>query len=268
MILSLATNAILSLTVSLLLLQQSEWTRAGQAEASATEPTPTDEAPEIKSELGPRHQLTYEEWVDILAREAQAIAATSPERLSVLAGDSIALWFPPELLPPETTWLNQGISGETTEGLYKRLKLLDDTNPDAIFIIIGINDLIRGFEDNAILDNYWQIIRDIRQHHPNTEIVVQSILPHSSENATWEGRDRLLEIPNDRIRELNRELEQLATAEGAKYLHLFPLFTDDEGNLDLDFTTDGLHLNERGYLVWRSALQLYREIELANAPLD
>ncbi|MDY6936275.1 MAG: SGNH/GDSL hydrolase family protein [Cyanobacteriota bacterium] len=266
-ILSLATNAVLSLTVSLLLLQHSEWTSVGQAEASVTEQT-SDSPEEVESELGPRHQLTYEEWVEILEREAQAIATAPPERLSVLAGDSIALWFPAELLPSDTTWLNQGISGETTDGLFERLKLLDDTNPEAIFVSIGINDLIRGVEDEVLLDNYWRIIRDLREHHPDAQIIVHSILPHSGENATWEGRDRLLELSNDRIRELNRELEQLAEAEGAKYLNLSPLLTDENGNLDLDFTTDGLHLNEQGYLVWRSALQLYRDLELANAPIE
>lgn len=257
---SLATNVILSLTVSLLLFRNYDWRGAVEAEAAPTSAEVS--ATPVKAVTGERKKLSYEEWVEVLGQEAKAVAATSPERLTILAGDSISLWFPPELLPPGTTWLNQGISGEVSDGLYKRLKLWDDLKPDAVFVMIGINDLLRGIDDGTILDNHWRIVRDLREHHPEATVVVQSILPHGGEEATWEGRDRLLDIPNDRIRELNRELQDLAEAEGAKYLDLFSLFADDQGNLRSELSTDGLHLNEQGYWVWRSALQVYDRLEL------
>ncbi|HIK33462.1 MAG TPA: GDSL family lipase [Oscillatoriales cyanobacterium M59_W2019_021] len=256
--LSLATNAILSVTVSLLLFRNYDWQGAMEAEAAAT----SDLSVSPVKAVGERQKLSYEEWVEVLGQEAQAMAETDPERLTILAGDSISLWFPPELLPPGTTWLNQGISGEVSDGLYRRLKLWDDLDPDAVFVMIGINDLLRGTDDGTILDNYWRIVRDIREHHPEAKVVIQSILPHGGEEATWEGRDRLLEIPNDRIQDLNRELKSLADAEGAKYLDLFSLFADENGKLHPELTTDGLHLNERGYWVWRSALQVYDRLEL------
>jgi len=89
-------------------------------------------------------------------------------------------------------------------------------------------------------------------------------LPHSGEQATWEGRDRLLAIPNSRIREINRRLGEIANTENALYLDLYPMFSDAEGNLQTELSTDGLHLNEQGYLVWRSALQLFGQIQLKN----
>jgi len=48
------------------------------------------------------------------------------------------------------------------------------------------------------------------------------------------------------------------------YLDLYPMFSDAEGNLQTELSTDGLHLNEQGYLVWRSALQLFGQIQLKN----
>jgi lysophospholipase L1-like esterase len=258
--LSLATNALLSVTVSLLLFRNYDWRGAMEAEAASTNADVS--VTPVKAVAGERKKLSYEEWVEVLGQEAKAVAATSPERLTILAGDSISLWFPPELLPPGTTWLNQGISGEVSDGLFRRLKLWDDLKPDAVFVMIGINDLLRGTDDQTVLDNYSQILRDIREHHPDATVVVQSILPHGGEEATWEGRDRLLEVPNDRIRELNRELQNLADTEGAKYLDLFSLFTNDQGNLRSELSTDGLHLNEQGYWVWRSALQVYDRLEL------
>ena len=46
------------------------------------------------------------------------------------------------------------------------------------------------------------------------------------------------------------------------YLNLHPLFTDQQGNLRSNFTTDGLHLSPPGYLVWRTALQMYTNQQL------
>ncbi|MGL5196471.1 MAG: SGNH/GDSL hydrolase family protein [Chroococcales cyanobacterium] len=264
-LLSLATNGILMLTVLLLIVRAEslssnlqELSELQGNDASAIENASGSETPSVtEPQLGPRHQWNYEQWLAQLQREAEAIAANPPERLGVLAGDSISLWFPPELLPPQRTWLNQGISGEVSSGLLKRLPLFDNTNPEVIFVMIGINDLIRGISPEEVVENQQAIVRDLVWVHPNARIVVQSILPHSGAGATWEGRDRLLNIPNDRIRDINRQLAAIASAEGVEFLNLYPLFADSQGNLRLDLTTDGVHLNEQGYLVWRTALMVF-----------
>ncbi len=266
---SLVSNGVLMLTVVLLLTRGQPLSESSQASALVTNNTlETDSLSDVDPisnpppQLGRRHQWTYQEWLEQLEREAQAVAMNAPKRLTVLAGDSLSLWFPPDLLPKERTWLNQGISGETSAGLLRRLKTLDITQPETIFIMIGINDLIRGVDDKTLLNNYREIVRDLRWVHPNTQIVVQSILPHSAEKASWEGRDRLLGIPNHRIRNLNRELEAIAIAEGALYLNLHPLFTNEKGQLRPELSTDGLHLNEKGYLVWKSGIQLFSQMKL------
>ena len=230
---------------------------------TSPEPISLNNSPQIATpDLGRRHQLTYQQWVDILTQEAKVAADQRPPHLTVLVGDSLSLWFPPELLPEGKNWLNQGISGETSNGLLKRLNIFDRTQPEVIFVMIGINDLIRGVSDRVILDNQRQIINYLRNKHPTAQIVVQSILPHGAEEATWKGREKLLTVANSRIPELNQQLQSICTKKGVKYLDLYPLFTNKQGNLRREFTTDGLHLSPEGYLVWRSALQIYSEIEL------
>lgn len=208
-------------------------------------------------QIGERHQLTYDEWLMILAQEARVIVEQSPDRLSILVGDSISLWFPPEVLPIDGFWLNQGISGETSDGLLNRLDLFAATQPDRIFVMIGINDLMGGIPPGRVLANQQAIIQTLKQNHPDAEIIIQSILPHSGNQATWEGRDRLLQISNTQIQSINQELEAIAQAEGVSYLDLYSLFTDHRGRLNQHLTTDGLHLSNQGYWVWRSALQMY-----------
>lgn len=215
-------------------------------------------------ELGPRHKLSYQQWLDILKQEARVAAEKHPRNLTILAGDSLSLWFPPDLLPEDRNWLNQGISGETSDGLLKRLDVFDSTKPEIILVMIGINDLIRGVGDEEILANQKQIIRYLRRTHPDTKIMLQSILPHGADEATWEGRDKLLAIPNSRIRKLNQELQTIANQQSIQYLNLYPLFANKQGNMRREFSTDGLHLNPQGYTVWRTALQIYSNKELAS----
>lgn len=210
----------------------------------------------------PRHKWSYDEWVSQLEREANAVSSTSPDDLSILLGDSISLWFPHDLLPTETTWLNQGISGEGSVGLLQRLDLIAATSPDIIYLMIGINDLLRDVGDDTLLANQQQIIQDLKVMHPDATIVVQTILPHASDRITWEGKSQLLAISNDRIQDLNRRLAIIAQNEDVEYLDLQPMFSDADGNLRVDLTTDGLHLNDNGYRVWASALQMHRTISL------
>jgi len=263
--LSLLTNLVLMLAVILLIWRQQKITPVVATTAIPNPPEPVNlnwKNQYVPPELGPRHQLSYPQWLDMLKQEAKITADKNPQRLTILAGDSLSLWFPPELLPEDRNWLNQGISGEVSNGLLQRLDFFDRTQPDMILVMVGINDLIRGLDDQEILTNYRQIISYLRRKHPQAEIVIQSILPHGAGGTTWEGKEKLLAIPNSRIRKLNQELNNIATKKGARYLNLHPLFTDQQGNLRSNFTTDGLHLSPPGYLVWRTALQMYTNQQL------
>lgn len=190
-------------------------------------------------------QPTYEQWKRLLALEARAVAAgQGSNRLSAIVGDSLSLWIPPDRLPQDRLWLNQGISGDTTEGILNRLSALAQTRPDTIYLMAGINDLKLGKSDREILANLHQIVRRLRQDHPQARVIVQSILP-----TRWDS------ISNHRIRTLNRQIAAIARREGAGYLDLHAQFSDELGSLDAHLTTDGLHLNPSGYAVWQNALQ-------------
>ncbi|MEA5579426.1 SGNH/GDSL hydrolase family protein [Anabaena sp. UHCC 0451] len=260
----LVTNSILMLAIILLIWRQQKLTTvfATSTPSEAAKLNPQNQA--FVPELGPRHKLSYQQWLDILKQEARVAAEKQPRNLTILAGDSLSLWFPPDLLPEDRNWLNQGISGETSDGLLKRLDVFDSTKPEIILVMIGINDLIRGVGDEEILANQKQIIRYLRRTHPDTKIMLQSILPHGAEQSTWEGRDKLLAIPNSRIRKLNQELQTIANQQSIQYLDLYPLFANKEGDMRREFSTDGLHLNPQGYTVWRTVLQIYSNKELAS----
>ena len=265
-VLSLVMNGLLFLTVLLVMREKPEVREhrssvLPQANASVSESVLGKDLGVIP-QLGDQHRLNYQQWISLLRREAEVLAAKNPDHVTVLLGDSITLWFPQELLPGQKTWVNQGLSGQSSAGLLERLDLLDSLQPEVIYIMVGINDLVWGKQDKTLLSSYEGIIHYLKRVHPQAKIVVQSILPHGAEHSTWEGRDRLLVLPNSRIRAVNQELNAIATAYNVHFLDLYPLFANGEGNLRTDLTTDGIHLNHAGYLVWRTAIALFDQVEL------
>lgn len=190
------------------------------------------------------HQPTYEEWVNLLRHEANAVSTgQGSSRLTVLLGDSLAMWFPPEHMSADRFWLNQGISGDTTRGVLKRLSLFNHVRPEAIHVMAGINDLRQGASDAEVLNNLRQIMWHLRRTHPEAHIYIYSILP-----------TRLDSLSNTRIRRLNETIAAITRQEDVTFLDLQPTFADETGKLRRMLTTDGLHLSETGYEMWQMAM--------------
>ncbi|MBE7382592.1 MAG: lysophospholipase [Leptolyngbya sp. SIO1E4] len=189
-------------------------------------------------------QPTYQDWLRLLAREAEAAAAgQGNNRLEIVLGDSFGLWLPPDTLPRDRLWLNQSISGDTTAGILRRLSNFSRARPMTIHLMAGANDLKNGVPEAETVNNLHLMVQRLRRQHPQAQIVVYSVLP-----TRWAA------IGNDRVRSLNTQIAALATQPAVEYRDLHGQFRDQQGNLRADLTTDGLHLNARGYALWQRAI--------------
>ncbi|MEM1292734.1 MAG: GDSL-type esterase/lipase family protein [Cyanobacteria bacterium P01_H01_bin.162] len=189
-------------------------------------------------------QPTYQDWQRLLAQEARAIAGgQGSNRLEVVVGDSFGLWLPPDMLPRDRLWLNQSISGDTTAGILQRISTFANTRATTIHLMAGANDLKNGVPEAQIAYNLRQTVRQLRQQHPQAQIVVYSVLP-----------TRRAEISNDRVRSLNARLATISQQDRVEFRNVHPRFQDEQGHLRPDLTTDGLHLNAQGYAVWQRAM--------------
>jgi len=64
---------------------------------------------------------------------------------------------------PDVTLVNASISGETTHGALKRLpSVIERHQPDAVFVELGGNDGLRGFQITTVRDNLKQIIDQLQ----------------------------------------------------------------------------------------------------------
>jgi lysophospholipase L1-like esterase len=147
---------------------------------------------------------------------------------------------------------NRGIRADRTDGVLNRLDEIVSSLPGKVFIMIGVNDLIRKRDISVIISNYDNILKLIQKKSPQTKIFVQSVLPVNTDI-----RHRLSrEVNNDIIR-LNANLKEMCTQYGINYIDLFPLFADEKNKLKKEYTIDGLHPNGKGYMVWKSGIEIY-----------
>ncbi len=142
---------------------------------------------------------------------------------------------------------NRGIGGDNTEGVLARLSEICESTPEKVFINLGTNDLAFRRNTSEILTTYSAILDQLKTSSPNTKIYVQSVLPTNNDP----------ERNNDSIIALNKKLETLAAMKSANYIHLYDHFLDEVGNLNAQFSFDGLHLKGEGYLLWKKLIEKY-----------
>ena len=145
--------------------------------------------------------------------------------------------------------LNRGIPGDMTIGILERLPAITKLKPSKIFLLIGVNDLI-SHQPDYILSNYKKILNRLQTASPSTKVYIQSILPVNNSV-------RKTSVFNKDINTINEGLQLLAKDFQLEYIDLHSFFKNEDGNLKIQYTNDGIHLNGAAYLVWKNVLDEY-----------
>lgn len=148
---------------------------------------------------------------------------------------------------------NRGISGDTTFGILERLDEVTEGKPSKVFLLIGINDISRSFPDDIILRNYKKIISRIHEESPETNVYIQTILPVNKSFDVYKRHYN----KDEHILYINDQLRKMADTMEVTLIDIYPEFLDKHNRLDAEYTDEGLHLNEKGYLKWAKILKPY-----------
>lgn len=169
----------------------------------------------------------------------------------VFLGNSITFgvdWYELLQLPQAR---NRGISGDMTFGVLERLQEVIDGKPAKLFILIGVNDVLRNVPDSYILRNYEKIVSRVQKGSPKTQIYIQSILPV---NESFPQHKSIIQ-KGGRIVAVNQGLKQIAEKYKVTYIDLHSAFKNADGILIKELTYDGLHLTIEGYQRWKEVLE-------------
>ncbi|MGN0623044.1 MAG: GDSL-type esterase/lipase family protein [Oscillospiraceae bacterium] len=117
-----------------------------------------------------------------------------------------------------------------------------------VYIMFGINELGWPYPD-VFKEEYEQVINKIKEIQPDATIYVQSILPVSSLALSTNAI-----FTNDNVNTFNEYVKQAAADTGAVYLDVASCFKDENGELPMEASTDGIHLIREYCMKWMDYL--------------
>jgi lysophospholipase L1-like esterase len=166
----------------------------------------------------------------------------------VFAGSSsIAMWGTLEKDFCRFPVLNRGISGSMlADNVHSVYRIVLPYKPPVVVIYAGENDLVGGKTPERVLHDYQTFTSIVHRKLPTTRIVFVSIKPSLA-------RDSLI----GKIRETNRLISNFTrTDKRLRYVDVFTPMLDPSGRPRRElFLGDGLHMNARGYAIWRERIR-------------
>ena len=188
----------------------------------------------------------------IVTKEVEKEVQVVPDNYLFL-GDSLTDYFDLESYFPNQPVVNSGIAGNTTDQILASMKTrVYDYNPSKIFLLIGTNDLRDGKSQEAVVQNIEKIIEEIQINRKQAEIFVESLYPVNASVSSAVGIRS-----NETIQNINAQLQEYCNEKDLTYIDLYAKLQDEQGNLQTQYTVDGLHLSDMGYQVVAEVLQEY-----------
>lgn len=145
--------------------------------------------------------------------------------------------------------LNHGFGGSTYKDLlFYKDQLIENFEPSMVIVYSGDNDIANGKEPDAVANSADQFVDGMRRSASGALVVVISVKPSL---ARWELKDKYIEL-NQKLKEMAEGLEH------AVFVDVWSLMLNKKGEPDPKlFLEDGLHMNEKGYAIWKNALSPY-----------
>lgn len=176
-----------------------------------------------------QRMLQFHDWID----------GSVPQDSVLFLGDSMIQGLCVSAVTSDG--VNYGIGGDTVGGLLHRLDHYRSLSRcRAVVLQIGVNDL-SAFTNSEIVRDYTRLLDVL-----SLPVIVCGVL-------TVDERDRPpFADYNVRIRELNRDLEQLCHAHPQRlFVDSTSHLTDEAGQLTAaNHVGDGVHLSPAGYQIW------------------
>lgn len=141
----------------------------------------------------------------------------------------------------KVTFLNRGISGDTTSQLLQRYDVgVKALKPDYLSILIGVNDTWRRYDSDRLTTaeqfeaNYLQLLAQVRKDLPHCRVILMEpwLLSSDPNKVPWH-------VDFDPKQQIVNRL----SAKGDYYLKTTDLFEAEEkmGAAEADISADGVH---------------------------
>jgi len=184
----------------------------------------------------------------------------------VFLGDSITDGWKLAQYFPGKPFVNRGISGQTTPQMLVRFYPdVINLHPAAVIILAGTNDIARntGPQTLEMIEDNFRAMGDLAKEH-GIKIVLCLLLPVSDYTQHKQTEHR----PPSDILKLNEWLRRYAAEIQAVVGDYYAVLVDSHGMLKEGYSDDGLHPNERGYMLMAPVAEAAIERALRSGPKD
>ena len=157
---------------------------------------------------------------------------------------------------------NLGFDGYKTEEILHYeldtvapLYLALNKKPHVIFLMIGINDISQSAPLHETLSNIRIMIDTIQKH--KIDLVIQSVIPTTNYYDTLYGGFPVNGVIAKKVREMNDSLKRICTSRKIPFLNVQSRMLVSNTYLNSELSIDGIHLNYKGYVIWKNCLKRY-----------
>ena len=192
---------------------------------------------------------------DAILKETEVADSTYVNE-TIFAGDSTALYYVMnKCIPGTQLWHKEGVSLETvfTQKIYINhqasnmtlIEAIASKKPKRILLSLGTNS-VATMEIDYFITKYEELLKQIKEKSPDTELIVQSIFPVAISYDTGNKK-----LNNDKINKMNFRLLELCSKLDVPFLNTSEVLKDSNGTLKSEYgrnekATPGVHLSQSG----------------------
>jgi lysophospholipase L1-like esterase len=190
---------------------------------------------------------------DIVAfRKQDSISFPARGQILFIGSSSFTLWKDVQQYFPSHPVINRGFGGSTLLDVTRYAgDVIFKYKPKQIVMYCGENDIAADsmVTGKVVLQRFKKLYKDIRNNLGNVPVVYISMKPSPSR---WHMRARTTEG--------NRLIKKFLSKKGeaGKFVDVWTSMLNDDGLPKEDiFLGDKLHMNEKGYQLWKKILEPY-----------
>jgi len=203
--------------------------------------------------LGWAGQLHAQPFInEIRAFKKQDSVSPPPTGAVLFVGSSsFRIWKDVADYFPEHRILNRGFGGSALPDVIRYEKdIIFPYQPKQVVIYCGENDIASSDTVTAdvVLDRFKKLFTDIRSALPGVPVLFVSIKPSPSR---WSMKDRMIKA-NELIRNYLKQQKKTS------FVNVWDSMLGPDGKPMPDiFLQDNLHMNPKGYAIWKKSLEPY-----------
>lgn len=187
---------------------------------------------------------------EIAAFEALDRSPNAPTQNGIVfyGSSSIRFWKSLSADFPGLPVINRGFGGSRMDQCVMYLdRAVVPLKPRAIFVYAGDNDLAAGHSVDRVVADTHEFVYEVHRKLPQTKVYYLSIKPSPS-------RAQFLA----KVKDANARIKAMAEKDDFTFVDVATPMLDGDGQPREElFIKDRLHMNEKGYAIWKDVIAPY-----------